>query len=273
MVRQKKKNKHESEEPSPPELRSIFGRNLRMLIDGEGSVSAVCARLGINRTQFNRYLNGESFPRPDVLHRICLYFGVDGRILLEPLSDIRRDERLNNAIHLDEIAFGAGARPFDHYLLPDGLYRFWRRSFSESGMFIMGLALIYTHGGTKLYKSFDIYRDPVRAGTRRFSRKQPNRGVMMQHFDGFSVMVASDSDHALSFTFFEYGLQGNARYFDGVTILTRRQMPGVQRASVVILERIPQGEALSTARRIGVIGGQEVPAIVRKAIERLDAPV
>lgn len=273
MVSQKTKTEQEAGKRTPPELRSIFGRNLRLLISGAGSVSAVCSRLGINRTQFNRYLSGEAFPRPDVLHRICLYFGVDGRVLLEPLSEIRKDQRLRNAIHLEGIAFGPDARPFDHYLLPDGLYRFWRRSFSESDKFVLGIARIYTDGGAKLFKSFDIYNDPVRSGSRRYARKQPNRGVMMQHFDGFSVMVASGSDHALSFTFFEYGLQGNARYFDGVTILTRRQMPGVQRASVVVLERIPASEVLWTARRVGVVAGDVVPGLVRRAIERLDAPV
>lgn len=258
---------------SPSELRAIFGRNLRLLIAGAGSVSAVCGRLGINRTQFNRYLSGEAFPRPDVLHRICQFFGVDGRILLEPLADIRKDQRLHGVTQLQDIAFRPGGRPFDHFLLPDGLYRFWRRSFSESGKFVLGIARIYTENGAKLFKSFDIYREPLRAGSRRHARKQPNKGVLMQHFDGFSVLVASDSDHALSFTFFEYGLQGNARYFDGVTILTRRQMPGVQRASVVVLERVPPEEVLWTARRVGVVDRSTVPNLVCKAIERLDVPV
>jgi transcriptional regulator with XRE-family HTH domain len=272
LAKQKSSHERGGGTPSPPELRSVFGRNLRLLIAGAGSVSSVCNRLGINRTQFNRYLGGEAFPRPDVLHRICLFFGVDGRILLEPLSEIRKDQRFQSAVQLQEIAFHVGGRPFDHYLLPDGLYRFWRRSFSESGKFILGIARIYTENGAKLYKSFDIYREPLRAGTKRHARKHPNRGVLMQHFDGFSVMVGSDSDHALSFTFFEYGLQGNGRYFDGITILTRRQMPGVQRASVVVLERIPQAEILWTARNAGIQDGEEVPVMVRKAIERLDAP-
>ena len=267
MANQSDRPEKSESKTNPAELRAVFGRNLRILIEGAGSVSQVCGKLGVNRTQFNRYVNGEAFPRPDVLHRICQFFGVDGRILLEPLSEIRKDQKLHSALHLHQIAFQTGSRPFDHFLLPDGLYRFWRRSFASKGEYILGMARIYTSNGAKLYKSFDIYPHPVRSGHKRFARKQPNRGVLMQHFDGFSIMVATDSAHALRFTFFEYGLQGNARYFDGLTLLTRRQMVDVGRASVVILERIPPKEALSTARSVGLV--KTVPDAVRHAIDRL----
>ncbi|MEP2204195.1 MAG: helix-turn-helix transcriptional regulator, partial [Tateyamaria sp.] len=49
---------------SPSELRSMFGANLRQLAAEYTSISDLARQLGINRTQFNRYLSGESFPRP-----------------------------------------------------------------------------------------------------------------------------------------------------------------------------------------------------------------
>ena len=61
---------------SPSELRSMFGSNLRSLARTYPSISELSRQLGINRTQFNRYLAGESFPRPDVLARICDFFDV-----------------------------------------------------------------------------------------------------------------------------------------------------------------------------------------------------
>ncbi len=73
---------------SPAELRAMFGANLRQLAQQYPTVSGLCRQLGINRTQFNRYLGGESFPRPDVLDRICRFFDTDARILLKPLDDI-----------------------------------------------------------------------------------------------------------------------------------------------------------------------------------------
>ena len=43
-------------------------------------------RFGYNRVQFNRYMSGHSFPKPNVLQQICDYFLVDSRIYLEPLT-------------------------------------------------------------------------------------------------------------------------------------------------------------------------------------------
>ncbi|WP_254055730.1 helix-turn-helix transcriptional regulator [Ruegeria sp. EL01] len=73
---------------SPAELRAMFGANLRQLTQDYPSVAALCRQLGVNRTQFNRYLFGESVPRADVLDRICRFFDVDARILLKPIADI-----------------------------------------------------------------------------------------------------------------------------------------------------------------------------------------
>tara|TARA_B110000027_G_scaffold132448_1_gene158625 strand:- start:637 stop:921 length:285 start_codon:yes stop_codon:yes gene_type:complete len=52
------------------ELRRMFGENLCSLAKGYPSISELSRRLGINSTQFNRYISRESFPRPDVLARI-----------------------------------------------------------------------------------------------------------------------------------------------------------------------------------------------------------
>ncbi|WP_298936015.1 helix-turn-helix transcriptional regulator [uncultured Ruegeria sp.] len=73
---------------SPAELRAMFGANLRQLTQDYPSVAALCRQLGVNRTQFNRYLFGESVPRAEVLDRICRFFNVDARILLKPIDDI-----------------------------------------------------------------------------------------------------------------------------------------------------------------------------------------
>ena len=66
----------------------MFGANLRQLASAYPSISELSRQLGINRTQFNRYLSGESFPRPDVLARICRFCEVDARVLLEPVSKL-----------------------------------------------------------------------------------------------------------------------------------------------------------------------------------------
>ncbi len=68
--------------------RDIFAKNLRLLIKQkcDDNVSNACREMGINRTQFNRYLSGESWPRPDALIVIVEYFGVDANILLHEMD-------------------------------------------------------------------------------------------------------------------------------------------------------------------------------------------
>lgn len=256
---------------TPADVRAIFGRNLRVLCGGESSISDLCRRIGINRTQFNRYLGGEAFPRPDILHRICAYFEVDARILLEPIESIRADWRLRAALTLRNIAMPPEARPFDHYLMPDGIYRFWRKSFSHPGKYVTGLWRVHTYDNVKMLKSFDLYPQPVRRGTRRFARKVPYSGVFMQHFDGVSLLCSTGSENVLSFTFFEYGLSGSTRFYNGVSILTRRQMQGAARLSNIVLERFSGdcSDLIRLARQIGIGDGATVPEAARRALQRL----
>ena len=74
---------------SPADIRAVFSQNLKELMGPAPNVSALCRELSLNRTQFNRYLAGESFPRPDILQKICLHFGLDARIMLQPLSELK----------------------------------------------------------------------------------------------------------------------------------------------------------------------------------------
>jgi len=103
--------------------RTYFGQNLTHLIEGKTTVANVCRDLGLNRTQVNRYLNGESFPRPDVLDQICRYFDVDARILTTPLADLQAQDDDGSQLidHLKETF-----APVPRIMLPDGFYEEWR---------------------------------------------------------------------------------------------------------------------------------------------------
>ena len=115
---------------SPIELRAVFGQNLRILCQKHSSISSICRDLGINRTQFNRYLSGESFPLPDVLHKICTFFKTDARILIEPLQQI--EARSEGALSHPEMREYFGPKETD--LLPE---------IFPSGFFVsQGIALV-----------------------------------------------------------------------------------------------------------------------------------
>jgi transcriptional regulator with XRE-family HTH domain len=71
----------------PSALRKVLSDNLRKLMGSRPNVSDDCRKMGLNRTQFNRYLSGESYPRPEVLAKICAYYQTDANILLWPVGE------------------------------------------------------------------------------------------------------------------------------------------------------------------------------------------
>lgn len=103
------------------ELRNMLGANLKQLARQYPSVSELCRQLGINRTQFNRYLSGESFPRPDVLDRICRFFNVDARILLKPLDEIERCNHDDLPVALSQF-LKPGLVSLTEDMFPNGVY-------------------------------------------------------------------------------------------------------------------------------------------------------
>ncbi|WP_245461071.1 helix-turn-helix transcriptional regulator, partial [Mesorhizobium sp. M7A.F.Ca.US.005.03.2.1] len=58
-------------------IRENLAANLRRLVQRHASVSAVCRELGINRTQFERYLQGKAVPNKTTARLICDYFKID----------------------------------------------------------------------------------------------------------------------------------------------------------------------------------------------------
>lgn len=68
-------------------LKANLAANLKYLCNQSRSVAAVCRSVEINRQQFNKYLNGTTFPSPHTLSRICSYFRVDETEIVLPPSE------------------------------------------------------------------------------------------------------------------------------------------------------------------------------------------
>ncbi|QKD02693.1 helix-turn-helix domain-containing protein [Mesorhizobium loti] len=74
-------------------IRQNLAVNLRRLIRGHASVSAVCRALGINRTQFERYLQGQAVPNKATAQLICDYFKIDeNELYRQPEIEGQADE-------------------------------------------------------------------------------------------------------------------------------------------------------------------------------------
>lgn len=256
---------------SPTEARAIFGRNLRALCTGSTPVSTLCSEIGINRTQFNRYLAGEAFPRPDILARICAHFNVDARILLEPLEDLRQSIPDRFLLEMRDKLLIGRSRPVDPAILPDGMYRFWRNSFMFQGKIITNLALIRTTDGVTMFKGFEenILAKQEDPNARRFPRIA-YFGLVRQHLDGVSV-YCQDRQNQSNISFFEFGLEGNMRFSPGFSLLLRRRMDGMNRITSAVLERLPADPALwrSIVRQDSLHDLSVAPPLVQRALKRI----
>lgn len=77
-----------------------FAKNLKALCNQHPSVASVCREIGINRQQFNKYLNGSIFPSNHNLERIFSFFEVSqGAMQLEPGEFIRSVLEKSNQLH------------------------------------------------------------------------------------------------------------------------------------------------------------------------------
>ena len=253
---------------SPAELRMILGDNLRHLCRNTPSISELCRDIGINRTQFNRYLNGSAFPRPDVLFRICQHFSVDANILLHRLDA----PKPQTAPVSPPVGLAPNTqRPFDHYLLPDGMYRYWRKSFRQPDRAYCGMALISSRNGMKLWKGYDIHDVAIRPGTSRHARSSCYDGHLFQQFDGFVLMSRTPYNDQMNVTYFEYGMDALPDYFSGISFVTRRRLSEANRLTAIVMQRLPNacGVWLSSARGCGTRPFESIPAHVRGALDRI----
>ena len=244
---------------SPAQLRNMFGTNLRHLAQNYPSISELSRRLGINRTQFNRYMSGESFPRPDILDRICTFFEVDARILLEPVGTIGRQGQILNGPFLADF-LGHGIRNLDETTFPTGFYRFTRRSFVDSNKFVIGLVYVFRSGTTATYIKGYEARDAMRyQGLSEDAKMREFRGVVTSHEDGVAFIISRRNAMTYSFNYLARigSLENN--FWLGYVARTVRDGSG-ERVTRMVYEYLGQdmGRALQAARSAGFSTTQDL---------------
>jgi len=242
---------------SPAELRNMFGTNLRHLARNYPSISELSRQLGINRTQFNRYVSGESFPRPDVLDRICNFFDVDARILLEPVEVIGHQGQILNGPFLADF-LGHGIRQLNPEMFPSGFYRFTRRSFVNSDKFIIGLAYVFRASGqaATFIKGYEA-KDAMRyQGLPDSARAREFRGVLTCHEDGVAFVISRRNAMTYSFNYLARVGSMENNFWLGYVARTVRDGSG-ERVTRMVYEHLghDMGRALATARSAGFADG------------------
>lgn len=240
-------------QPDPAKLRSIFGANLRLLSRDYASVASLCRNLGINRTQFNRYLSGESFPRPDVLHRICNFFEVDARILLEPVSEIKASQTdlLNHSIVSEFL--GSETVKVSEAAFPSGFYRFTRPSFVDDSLFVVGLVFVFRDDGYTFLRGYEPKEAMRQQGLSTASYSREFRGIVILQEQGVAALVARHGALTCSFNFLSRVSSYENNFWEGYATRTVRESINGKRAARMVYEHI-QGNrkaVFQTARQGG----------------------
>lgn len=246
----------------------MFGSNLRTLSASFSSISELSRQLGINRTQFNRYLAGESFPRPDVLARICAVLDVDARVLLEPVDQISNEHDVISAPFLREF-LGRGIDGISEDLFPSGFFRFSRRSFVDQDVFILGIVWAFRKGSATYLRGYEL-RDamqmqdlPVASAAREF------RGLVMQQEDGISILASRRNAMTSSFNYLTRAASFQNNFWVGYVTRTMPENAGGQRATRLVYEFLgprPR-DAMAAARAMGFVRENDLPAFHRRLLQ------
>ncbi|MFP7570706.1 helix-turn-helix domain-containing protein [Marivita sp. S2033] len=259
--------------PSPSELRNTLGANLRELAKSTESISALCRDLGINRTQFNRYLSGESFPRPDVLFRICQYFNVDARIILEPLEDIafRTQSLLNHPEISDFLA--PGVTQMTELLFPSGFYQFSRRSFSDNTAFLRGLVYVYRKDGATFLRGFEAREAVEHQGLRSDPHTREFRGLVRAAEGGVAIVISRQQALSTSFNFLAQVPSFENNFFVGYAARTAQESPTGTRVARMVCEYLAHDgrKARAAARTAGLCKVEDLAPFHRTQL-RVDEP-
>ena len=237
---------------SPAELRSMFGANLRVLAQPYPSISELARRLGINRTQFNRYLSGESFPRPDVLARICTFFKVDARVLLEPVDSIGRgNDPLTGTFLRDFVGSGVGS--VHEAMFPSGFYRFSRRSFMARDQFVSGLVWVFREGQSTFIRGFEARAAMAAQGLGIDKRAREFRGIVLRQEDGVAALISRRDAMTASFNFLSRVTSFENNFWVGYVARTVRESPESDRIVRMVYEYLGTGigKAKTAARTAG----------------------
>ncbi|WP_299674821.1 helix-turn-helix transcriptional regulator [uncultured Roseobacter sp.] len=237
---------------SPAQLRSMFGSNLRRLAADYASISALARDLGINRTQFNRYLSGESFPRPDVLARICEFFSVDARVLLEPVDQIGPSSGPISSKYLRDF-MGPTVHPVSEEDLPSGFYQFARRSFVRNDQYVRGLVLIKRDGDNTFLRGFEPKIAMAMQGIPADARAREYRGFIMHIEDGFAATVARRNAMTASFNYLSRVTSFQNNFWVGYVARTVRESSSSTRMTRLVYEYIGNSpeRVLPCARKAG----------------------
>jgi transcriptional regulator with XRE-family HTH domain len=249
----------------------MFGANLRSLAADYPSISSLSRELGINRTQFNRYLSGESFPRPDVLARICDFFSVDARVLLEPVDQLAPDSGPMNSPFLRDF-MGPAIQTVKEESLPNGFYQFTRRSFVNEEKFVRGLVLIKRDGLNTYVRGFEPKVAMAMQGIPPNAQGREYRGFVLQIEEGVAATVTRRGGMTASFNYLNRVTSFQNNFWVGYVARTLRENSSSTRMTRLVYEHLDKDwhRVMRAARSAGFCSYDELMPFHQRLLQVQD---
>lgn len=243
----------------------VFGQNLRKLIAKQGSISSAARGLDISRVQLMRYISGASFPKPFQLAQICRRFGVDGRIFLQPLEDIRLLESEPKAIETPDILRELGLERYTAQTLPivQGIHMLYRPALVLADRFVAAPLLFRRRHGVTLVRGFDGPPETVQRRNLGGFAARGFQGLalgsedgMIIHFFGTGRFPFLTTAHFASLGFLSAtgGMRGTYELYRAPSSLEKRRVPCI----LMTLQQKPN-IVLNACRKSGTVRLNEIP--------------
>lgn len=260
----------------------IFGQNLRLLTSMRGTQAKVSADLGIGRVQFQRYLRGESFPKPNVLRNICDYFMVDARILTHKLDDdLIRDMVLarklgpqlgHQSAWLSAIGFAASNQNYfdEQEALEEGHYVMWQWCSGRKNTVLRKLFKIYRQDGVTVMRG---YAPRESFPPRTPLREREYRGICLSlRRQGYALLTFTPQPSqmiSMSYVTPIHLTEHSRDALVGFHAITRDELPELPRLSRIVVERLEPSAStlLSQAHMPSYYSIEDLPAGIADILE------
>lgn len=253
-----------------PTVSADFCTNLRSICAEFGSIAQVCREIGINRQQFNRYLNGTGMPSAHNLRRIARHFDLTEADFYAPQDEFQRRhvlgrQRLTEGpVDLMTGAFRGQVQLLRRYL---GFYHAHFATPTWDGMVLRSLIRIYEQDGFVMTRALERVSTPDGSVTQRSRYEglvtlRGNRLYVVEH-----EMVREGS---VVETILTPSPRQRVRYLKGMTIGVAWRTHAVPYASRSIWKRIDERvSARDALRACGAfpLGSRDIDPTIRSLLK------
>ena len=140
--------------------RQIFAANLQQACRTRPSISQICREIGINRQQFNRYINGQTLPSAHNRLRIARIFAIEPEDFELPCEEFRRclAPQIKHSERSDVLfdAYPGDMSMMERYL---GFYQTYHLSMSWPGKVVCACAHLKERDGRVVVRTLERISD------------------------------------------------------------------------------------------------------------------